>query len=55
MSADDIARAIYNTLSRQKFADWYQSGDFDAHISGADSCKSREAILEDIKKLFPIE
>ena len=53
MSEDKIAERIYETLSRQTFADWYD-GRFDDHI-GDSLGPSKEDILKDIKHLFRLE
>jgi len=62
MDKDKIALAIYNTISRQYFADWYgvaidehtttTDGDFDKHIRGELNCKSKSEILAQIKDMF---
>ncbi len=43
---------IYQVLCGHRFADWYNQGDFDAHIRGELECKSKEEILDQIKKMF---
>ena len=43
---------IERILSLQKFYDFYNTGDYAEHIQGANDCKSREEILEQIRKMF---
>ncbi len=50
MDKDKIAEIILETITGQKFADWYNTGRFDEYI--ADSTITKEEILEDIKKMF---
>ena len=53
---DELAEKIYNALSTQRFADWYnEGGRFDEHLQDMERGPSREAILADIKRLFRIE
>jgi len=55
ISVDKLAEKIYNGISKQPFYDWYnEDGDFEKFIQGTDDAKSKEEILEDIKKLFLI-
>ena len=55
ISVDKLAEKIYNGISKQPFYDWYnEDGDFEKFIQGAEDAKSKEEILEDIKKLFLI-
>lgn len=49
-----IAEMILSTLERQKFTDFYNTGDFDRYIRGEEDAKSRDEILEEIVKLFRI-
>jgi hypothetical protein len=55
--SDKIAEQVYDTLTRQRFVDWYNGGRFDAHINcpGGDGTPTKEDILEDIKRLFQLE
>lgn len=49
-----IEDQIYDTLSKQKFADWYNDGVFTAHICGDKSCLTKAEIVGDIRKLFKL-
>ena len=49
---DKILENIFQTLQRQKFADWYNNLDFDRWISGDLPKITDEAIKEQIKKIF---
>jgi hypothetical protein len=42
---------IYNILCGAYFEDWH-SVDFLAHVEGEKDAKTKEQILEDIKKMF---
>lgn len=53
ISKDELARKIELALSRQPFYDWYNN-DYEEFIQGTEEAKSREEIIEDIKKLFNI-
>jgi hypothetical protein len=49
---------ILDLLSSQRFADWYNTGKFDAYITGGempDETPSKATILADIKKMFLIK
>jgi hypothetical protein len=52
MNNDEIANKIYEALNKQAFADWYNDGRFDSHITGELHCPSKEEIIADIKKIF---
>lgn len=53
ISEKELAEKIYLGISRQPFYDWYcENGDFEKHIQGDENAKSKEEILEDIRKLF---
>lgn len=47
-----IEEKILATLESQKFADWYNTGNFDKYISGDAPTITKEEILAEIKKLF---
>ena len=55
MNADQLAEKILNTLERQWFADWYNTGNFDKYISGDLPPVSKEQIIADVKKMFKLE
>ena len=55
MNADQQAEKILNTLELQRFADWYNSGRFNAYISGDLPTVSKEDIINDIKRMFRLE
>ena len=43
---------ILNALEGRRFADWYNTGKFNAYISGELPQVTKEEIIEDIKRLF---
>jgi len=48
-----LAIHIRQVLWRQKFADWYTTGNFDKWVSeGTQTPEFNEQVLEDIEKLF---
>lgn len=49
---NELAEQIYIGLTKQSFADWYNSQEFDAHISGDEGAKTKEEILKDIQRIF---
>jgi hypothetical protein len=52
MNSTKIAERIYDTLNRQKFADWYSdSGTFGKHITGEFTLTDAQ-ILSSIKEMF---
>lgn len=51
---EEQAEQILSTLERQKFADWYNSGNFDNYISGDLPPVLKEQIIQDIIKLFQL-
>jgi len=52
MAKQQTIEKIFQGLQRQKFADWYNTGDFDAWIQGDTPSKTDAEIKEDIAKLF---
>jgi hypothetical protein len=52
MNKKQLAEKILMALERQRFANWYNNGDFDKFISGDLDALSREEILEQIIFLF---
>jgi hypothetical protein len=52
-----LAEHILNRLEGQRFADWYNTGNFNDYISGSRArglpLLTREQILDDITKMFP--
>jgi hypothetical protein len=46
------AMEILNALEGRRFADWYNTGKFNAYISGELPQVTKEEIIEDIKRLF---
>jgi hypothetical protein len=55
MNNQEIAKKILNALELQKFADWYNAGNFDHWISGDLPTISDEQILEEIKEIFQLK
>lgn len=55
MNEDQVIEKIFQTLLRQKFADWYNSGRFDQWISGDLPGIEDEEIKEDIRNLFGLK
>lgn len=53
ISKDELAKKIELALSRQPFFEWYNE-DYEEFIQGTEEAKSKEEILEDIKKLFSL-
>lgn len=51
---ENVAKLILEGLSRQKFADWYNTGRFDDYITGEKPLSEQE-ILADIVKLFNLD
>lgn len=47
-----LIQNILNRLSSKKFADWYNSGNFDRWISGDLPALEDEQISKDIESLF---
>jgi hypothetical protein len=48
-----VAADIYNRLTTANFAKWYaDNGRFGKHITGDLDAPSKDAILEDIRKMF---
>jgi hypothetical protein len=47
------AKDILETLSSQKFYDWYEK-DFAEYIQGGEDCKSKIQTLHDICQLFDV-
>jgi hypothetical protein len=54
MTKDEVARKIYNTLTGQRFTNWYE-GDFISHVSSDEGCPTEEEILTAICRLFHLE
>ena len=52
MAKQQTIEKIFQGLQRQKFADWYNTGDFDKWLSGDDGAKTDAEIKEDIDRLF---
>lgn len=57
-----IAETILHGLESESFRKWYegpeildQDSAFANYIRGDEGCKSREEILEDIKRIFGVE
>jgi hypothetical protein len=48
----EIAEKVLNMLEGQKFADWYNSGHFDAYISGDLVAPSKNDILLTIVQML---
>ena len=48
-----VAGEVLSGLERQAFADWYET-DFIDYVEGAEDARSKEEILEDIKRIFRI-
>ena len=60
MTNQEIAEKILNTMERARFSEWYARGRFDDYIIVSHPKEdprhvSREAILEDIVKLFGLD
>lgn len=51
VDVDDVVNEVETMLSKQPFYDWYNT-DYEKFISGDEDAKSKEEILEDIKKLL---
>lgn len=49
---EPIAEKIYQTLSGSAFEDWYNTGEFDRHITGEIPTPNKAEILAQIVKLF---
>ena len=57
MNQKEIAEKIYHCLVKQRFADWYNKGNFDTHISEGEKAPHgipKEQILTEIAELFQI-
>lgn len=56
MKPEEIIERIFQTLQRQKFADFYASGGaFGRWIEGDINAPSKEEVKQEIAKLFNIE
>lgn len=53
MGEDNKVQSIFDTLTTQRFYDWYM-GKFDDWISGEENAPTKEEILKDIKQLFHV-
>jgi hypothetical protein len=55
MNPDEIAEKILEGISKQKFYDWYNEGNFSEYIDPPEKrVITKEKILKDIKKLFSL-
>ncbi len=57
LSQDQIDRVTFKILlglQSQRFADWYNKGNFDAYISSDDNAPTVETIKSDIQRLFTL-
>jgi len=48
---DSIAKKVYNIITGQDFADWYE-GEFMNHITGEEGAKTRAQIMERIEQFL---
>ena len=56
MTKEQVTEKILAGLQRQKFADWYNRGNFDKWISDREqSCLDEMEIKMDIEKLFDLK
>lgn len=55
MDKDEVIEKILQGLTRQKFADWYNSGNFDKWISGDLPKIPDNQIQKDIAELFNLK
>lgn len=57
MTSNHKAEQILSTLERQKFDDWYNSGNFDKYISGEPICRPRRPgeTIDDYEKYLTDE
>ena len=59
ISKEALNEIILNALETQKFADWYNNGNFDKWISGDGNLitgtPSKEQIEKDIERLFNLD
>lgn len=49
-----LEEQIRDALESQRFFDWYTK-DFDSYLVGDTNCKTKEQILEDIRRIFRLE
>jgi hypothetical protein len=51
------AQEILNVLSKQKFADWYNNGNFDNYITGEmkHDAENEKIVIIDIIKMFDLQ
>jgi hypothetical protein len=51
----EVIEKILSTLSRQKFADWYNTGNFDKWITGDLPKVPQNQVKKDIAQMFDLQ
>lgn len=48
----EVAEIIANGLEKQRFADWYNNGNFEVFITDSMGGVTKETVLSDIERIF---